>query len=79
MSDHAFSLAGAFDRPPREAHLPSLRRSCYTPEERHERIALAAYYRAERRGFEPGREIEDWLAAEAELERALEGEHYCIE
>ena len=32
-----------------------------------EDIALAAYYRAEKRGFEPGHEIEDWLAAEAEL------------
>jgi Protein of unknown function (DUF2934) len=31
------------------------------------RIAEAAYYRAERRGFAPGGEIEDWLAAEAEL------------
>ena len=30
-------------------------------------IAEAAYYRAERRGFEPGRETEDWLAAEAEV------------
>jgi hypothetical protein len=31
------------------------------------RIAEAAYYRAERRGFVPGSEIEDWLAAEDEL------------
>jgi len=30
-------------------------------------IAEAAYYRAESRGFEPGRETEDWLAAEAEV------------
>jgi len=30
-------------------------------------IAEAAYYRAERRGFEHGRETEDWLAAEAEV------------
>jgi hypothetical protein len=30
-------------------------------------IAMAAYYRAERRGFVPGHELEDWLAAEAEL------------
>lgn len=30
-------------------------------------IAEAAYYRAQRRGFEPGRELEDWLAAEAEI------------
>jgi hypothetical protein len=28
---------------------------------------MAAYFRAERRGFAPGHEIEDWLAAEAEL------------
>ena len=33
----------------------------------HEQIALGAYYRAERRGFEPGRELEDWLEAEREL------------
>lgn len=30
-------------------------------------IATAAYYRAQSRGFEPGKEIEDWLNAEAEL------------
>ncbi len=33
--------------------------------ERHDAIALAAYYRAEQRGFSPGCELEDWLAAEA--------------
>jgi hypothetical protein len=39
------------------------------------RIAEAAYYRAERRGFAPGGEIEDWLAAEAEvIARAGAGE-----
>lgn len=31
-------------------------------------IATAAYYRAEARGFEPGRELDDWLVAEAEFE-----------
>jgi len=30
-------------------------------------IAEAAYYRAESRGFEPGGETQDWLAAEAEV------------
>jgi hypothetical protein len=29
-------------------------------------IAELAYYRAESRGFEPGRELEDWLEAEQE-------------
>ena len=30
-------------------------------------IAEAAYYRAEKRGFSPGLESEDWAAAEAEV------------
>ena len=39
----------------------------------HADIARAAYFRAERRGFAPGRELEDWLAAEAELKRRFTG------
>ena len=38
-----------------------------TPADRHQLIALAAYFRAEARGFTPGRELEDWLAAEQEI------------
>jgi DUF2934 family protein len=34
------------------------------------RIALTAYYIAEKRGFEPGHELDDWLAAEAAVARA---------
>jgi hypothetical protein len=34
-------------------------------------VAEAAYYRAEQRGFAPGRELEDWLAAEIELDALL--------
>jgi hypothetical protein len=41
------------------------------PEQRAALIAEAAYYRAERRGFEPGHETEDWLAAEAEVDAHL--------
>jgi hypothetical protein len=44
-------------------------------EGRYRMIAEAAYLRAERRGFLPGREVEDWLAAEAEVERLLAAEH----
>ncbi|MDH5263557.1 MAG: DUF2934 domain-containing protein [Betaproteobacteria bacterium] len=36
--------------------------------ERQRMIAEAAYYRAERRGFAPGGEAEDWYAAEAEID-----------
>ena len=35
-------------------------------EHREDRIAVAAYLRAARRGFAPGAELEDWLAAEKE-------------
>ena len=31
----------------------------------------SAYYRAEKRGFDPGHETEDWLAAEAEVDALL--------
>jgi hypothetical protein len=34
-------------------------------------ISEAAYWRAERRGFEPGHEMDDWFAAEAEIDALL--------
>jgi Protein of unknown function (DUF2934) len=37
-------------------------------------IAQAAYLRAERRGFRVGDEVEDWLAAEAEVDALLKAE-----
>ena len=42
-----------------------------SPEERLQFIAEAAYYIAERRGFAPGYEHENWLEAEAEVEQRL--------
>jgi hypothetical protein len=44
-----------------------------SPEERERLVAEAAYFIAERRGFEAGRELEDWLQAEAEVNRRLGG------
>lgn len=38
---------------------------------RHEMIAEAAYYSAERCGFNSGDEIQDWLEAEAEIDKTL--------
>ncbi len=35
---------------------------------REARIAEAAYWRAERRGFTAGQELDDWLAAEKEVD-----------
>ena len=38
--------------------------------DREDRIRQAAYAAAERRGFEPGHETDDWLAAEREIDSA---------
>lgn len=36
-------------------------------EDQNNPIAVSAYYKAQARGFEPGNELADWLAAEAEV------------
>lgn len=41
--------------------------SAPSAEERQRWIATAAYHRAEKRGFAPGYEMQDWLDAEAEI------------
>ena len=41
------------------------------PEMRSALIARAAYFRAFNRGFAPGHELSDWLAAEAEVDAEL--------
>lgn len=40
-------------------------------EERQRMVAEAAYYRALQRGFVAGGEVDDWLAAEREIDRQL--------
>jgi hypothetical protein len=41
------------------------------PGRRHALIAEAAYFRAEKRGFAAGKELQDWLEAESEIRRLL--------
>jgi hypothetical protein len=36
--------------------------------ERRSMIERAAYFRAEKRGFAPGEALQDWFAAEAEID-----------
>lgn len=43
-------------------------------ESREARIAEAAYWRAERRGFVAGQELDDWLAAEKEVDGDIEAQ-----
>ena len=40
-------------------------------EQRKHYIEMAAYYIAERRGFAPGNLLDDWVQAEAEIDRLL--------
>jgi len=41
-------------------------------EQLHHAIAVTAYHLAERRKFEPGHELEDWLNAEAQVLAEME-------
>lgn len=43
-----------------------------TDEIRARMIAVAAYYLSEQRGFAPGHEVEDWLAAEQQIDSRIE-------
>lgn len=40
-------------------------------QDRSARVAEAAYFRAQQRGFAPGYELEDWLAAEKEIDASF--------
>lgn len=42
-------------------------------EERARLIAEAAYYREQACGFAPGQKLEDWLQAEAQIDRMFRG------
>lgn len=48
-------------------------RADISPDELRKLISEAAYYRAKQRGFTPGHEVEDWVQAEAEVIRRLNG------
>ena len=42
-----------------------------TPDERHRLIAETAFLKAERRSFQGGDPVEDWLKAETEVDNSL--------
>lgn len=44
-----------------------------TLEERWKMIAVAAYHKAEKRGFVAGHELDDWTEAEKEISKLLNG------
>ena len=60
--------ARAIPAPPAEA----AQALAHRPDAQRTMIAELAYYRAERRGFAPGGELQDWLEAEAEVRARLD-------
>jgi hypothetical protein len=62
--------------PPAPAAVPgAVTGNTVSEEVRRAMIAQAAYLRAQRRGFAPGGEVEDWMAAEAEVDALLKAGH----
>lgn len=47
---------------------PGAAQQAQTPDDRWQLIEVRAYLLAESRGFEPGRELDDWLQAEREVD-----------
>ncbi len=56
---------------PKEASRADSLRAGVSAKERERMIAEAAYYRALERGFAAADPLDDWLAAEREIDRAL--------
>ncbi|MCA9583533.1 MAG: DUF2934 domain-containing protein, partial [Myxococcales bacterium] len=56
---------------PKKAQGPGTDRML-SAEEYRARVAEAAYFRAEGRGFEPGHELEDWVQAEQDISSQLQ-------
>ena len=54
--------------PTEETRLP---KTDIAHEERWKMICIAAYHRAEKRGFVPGYELEDWIEAEKAIDALL--------
>lgn len=72
------SKSGSSLRPPASGSAARRRRENarvggVSDRERYEMIAQMAYFRAAERSFCPGAELEDWLAAESEVDQRLSG------
>ncbi len=72
ISNQTVTADGDAPEAGRPASLPTIqpKDDPHTADARWQRTAIAAFYRAEARGFAPGGELEDWLAAERELNAA---------
>ena len=71
MTGHAVIVASKPKKGNSEAH-PSSGPSI-SAQERQMLVARAAYFRAEKRGFTPGGELQDWVEAETDVLRLTGG------
>ena len=71
--DEPTAAATETEKPVRDDRFPGP--AAIEPQVLHQMIARAAYYRAENRSFAGGTEsqLQDWLQAEAEIDRMLAG------
>lgn len=58
----------------KKAAVGTVTKTTITSDERRRLIALAAYYRAERKGFGKTNPVEDWLLAESEVDAMIRRE-----
>lgn len=77
MKAHAMHASARRERRPAATPVVPDETRAVETHEREAMIAEAAYYRAEARGFEAGHELEDWLAAEREIDLLLEAERFA--
>lgn len=59
--------ARRLERPKSNSHSGASQEGSLTEEQQRSLVAVAAYFLAEHRNFEPGHELEDWLAAEMQI------------
>jgi hypothetical protein len=67
---HALAETASVDREASTSLVGYAGQIHHRTDQRHAAIALEAYHLAERRGFEPGHEEQDWLEAEARVNLA---------
>ncbi len=69
---NSISLVKSSKSKPHKPHIASI--ASDSDVDWNSRIATAAYFKAEARGFAPGNEIDDWVAAEKDLEDYMSSE-----
>lgn len=60
---------------PADAGAPATHEAAFIePDHRRAMISDAAYFRAEKRDFSPGHDVDDWLEAEQEIDSLLDAD-----